>query len=159
MGNIEVYKTESWSLFRIPHPTFKVQILIIVEYISFRFHIILIIFIIKYLNTSVFALCTLFWLQHACLPHFSIITLFCSYFHVYLPLHTYPIVYWNCLQEVELLGQIFTIFCQNVFPKDLRVVVFLTVLMFDISSFLSFCQSGSMTYFSRLIITIKMKII
>lgn len=42
----------------------------------------------------------------------------------------------------------------------MRVPVFLVVLMiFDISSFLNLCQSDSVTDFSRLTITIKMKIV
>lgn len=51
---------------------------------------------------------------------------------MYTSLHTCPIVYWGCLQEGELLGQNFTVFCQNAFLKDMRVPAFLTFLMIDL---------------------------
>lgn len=64
--------------------------------------------------------------------------LFSSYFHAHI---SYAKILFYCITEAIYKNRIaesdFTIFCQNVFAKDMRVSVFLIVLMiFDISTFL-----------------------
>lgn len=120
--------------------------------ISFRFYVVLLIFIIKNFLHFILAI------AYVCLPcfsiiHYSAVTFTHTYLCMIVLLYT-EVVYKNRIESD------FTIFCQNVSPEDRRVPVFLVVLMiFDISSFLSLCQSDSVTDFSRLTITVKMKIL